>query len=218
MKKLLLGMLAAAVLLTCCMPLSMSEKAVPTATPRWVDISKPTPARRVATIATIAPPAVSTRAPYRTSTPMPAMAVVTAHRLNVRTGPGVCFEVLGQWEYEDVLLVIDVFETQDQGTWVRVSLDGTRSGKAAYVAGGWVKIKGDYRTVKTGVMCPAKPEPTRPKPKAPACNYVASRNKAPFHYPWCKWGQKIASYNLVCYETREQAIRDGHRPCKVCNP
>ena len=51
-----------------------------------------------------------------------------------------------------------------------------------------------------------------------ACNYVASYKREPFHYPWCKWAQKIAPGNRVCYETREQAIADGHRPCKVCNP
>lgn len=49
-------------------------------------------------------------------------------------------------------------------------------------------------------------------------SYVASRLREPFHYPWCKWAQKIAPENLVWYQSRQEAIADGHRPCKVCNP
>lgn len=51
-----------------------------------------------------------------------------------------------------------------------------------------------------------------------APQYVASINKEPFHRISCRWAQKISSHNAVYYETREGAIRDGHRPCKVCNP
>lgn len=48
--------------------------------------------------------------------------------------------------------------------------------------------------------------------------YVASRLREPFHHSWCKWAQKIAAENAVWYQTRAEAIADGHRPCKVCNP
>ena len=34
----------------------------------------------------------------------------------------------------------------------------------------------------------------------------------------CKWAKKIAPSNAVYYTTREEAIQDGHRPCKVCKP
>lgn len=48
--------------------------------------------------------------------------------------------------------------------------------------------------------------------------YVASVLRAPFHRVTCRWAAKIAPENAVYYETRAQAIADGHRPCKVCKP
>lgn len=54
----------------------------------------------------------------------------------------------------------------------------------------------------------------------PAANiqYVASRARQPFHRPDCNWAQKVSAKNLQVFETREQAIAAGHRPCKVCRP
>lgn len=51
-----------------------------------------------------------------------------------------------------------------------------------------------------------------------APQYVASVNKEPFHCVSCRWAQKISPKNAVYYNTREEAIQAGHRPCKVCNP
>lgn len=48
--------------------------------------------------------------------------------------------------------------------------------------------------------------------------YVASAIREPFHKNSCKWAAKIAEDNLVGYDTRQEAIDDGHRPCKVCRP
>ena len=48
--------------------------------------------------------------------------------------------------------------------------------------------------------------------------YVASVDRDPFHGSACKWAAKISERNLYGYDTREQAIEDGHRPCKVCRP
>lgn len=48
--------------------------------------------------------------------------------------------------------------------------------------------------------------------------YIASRTKTPFHTLTCSWGRKISRINAVYYNTREDAIKDGHRPCKVCKP
>ena len=48
--------------------------------------------------------------------------------------------------------------------------------------------------------------------------YLASRLRAPFHYPSCERAQKIAPENRQWFQTRQQAINAGHRPCKVCNP
>lgn len=51
-----------------------------------------------------------------------------------------------------------------------------------------------------------------------APQYVASIHKEPFHRISCHWAQKISPKNAVYYNTREEAIQDGHRPCKVCTP
>lgn len=51
-----------------------------------------------------------------------------------------------------------------------------------------------------------------------APQYVPSVHKEPFHRISCRWAQKISPKNAVYYNTRQEAIRDGHRPCKVCNP
>ena len=51
-----------------------------------------------------------------------------------------------------------------------------------------------------------------------APQYVASVHKEPFHRVFCRWAQKISPKNAVYYNTREEAIQAGHRPCKVCKP
>jgi len=48
--------------------------------------------------------------------------------------------------------------------------------------------------------------------------HVASANRAPFHRTICKWADKISPRNLQTFRTRQEAIRAGHRPCKVCKP
>ena len=49
-----------------------------------------------------------------------------------------------------------------------------------------------------------------------APKYVASRAREPFHLVTCRWANKISRANAVYYNTRKEAIKDGHRPCKVC--
>lgn len=48
--------------------------------------------------------------------------------------------------------------------------------------------------------------------------YVASDLRKPFHKPSCEWAEKIDWSNLETFETREDAIADGHRPCRWCRP
>jgi methylphosphotriester-DNA--protein-cysteine methyltransferase len=52
--------------------------------------------------------------------------------------------------------------------------------------------------------------------KQPA--YVASANREPFHKPACEWAKKISAKNLEAFKSREEAVKAGHRPCKVCRP
>ena len=48
--------------------------------------------------------------------------------------------------------------------------------------------------------------------------YVASKNSNVFHKPDCRWAKKISSENLVGYNSREEAIKAGKRPCRWCKP
>jgi len=48
--------------------------------------------------------------------------------------------------------------------------------------------------------------------------YVASQNSQVFHKPDCRWAKKISPQNLLGYDTREQAIEAGKKPCRWCKP
>ncbi|MBN1805995.1 MAG: hypothetical protein JW837_12160, partial [Sedimentisphaerales bacterium] len=48
--------------------------------------------------------------------------------------------------------------------------------------------------------------------------YVASKNSKVFHRADCRSAQNISDRNLIGFESREQAIGSGRRPCKICNP
>ena len=48
--------------------------------------------------------------------------------------------------------------------------------------------------------------------------YVASKNSQVFHKPGCRWAENISENNLVRYDSREEAIKAGKRPCKSCKP
>lgn len=48
--------------------------------------------------------------------------------------------------------------------------------------------------------------------------YVASKNSQVFHRPECPYASKIASYNRVKYNTREEAVKSGKRACSKCKP
>jgi hypothetical protein len=48
--------------------------------------------------------------------------------------------------------------------------------------------------------------------------YIASKNSSVFHKSDCRWAQNISEENRVTYNSREEAIKAGKRPCKTCNP
>jgi hypothetical protein len=48
--------------------------------------------------------------------------------------------------------------------------------------------------------------------------YVASKNSSVFHKPDCRWVEQISPANLVGYNSRDEAIKAGKRPCKWCKP
>jgi len=66
-----------------------------------------------------------------------------------------------------------------------------------------------------------KPEKlTKPDAKRTVAEYkyVASKNSKVFHKPDCRWAKRIKPENLVGYNSRDEAIEAGKRPCKMCKP
>jgi hypothetical protein len=56
------------------------------------------------------------------------------------------------------------------------------------------------------------------KPIAAEYQYVASKNSKVFHKLDCSSAGKTKTENRIFYNSREEAIQDGRRPCKLCNP
>ncbi|MBN2020421.1 MAG: hypothetical protein JW749_09370 [Sedimentisphaerales bacterium] len=54
--------------------------------------------------------------------------------------------------------------------------------------------------------------------KAAESKYVASKNSDVFHKPDCPFAQNISPKNIIDYNSPEEAIAAGKRPCKKCNP
>lgn len=48
--------------------------------------------------------------------------------------------------------------------------------------------------------------------------YVGSVKSNKYHYPMCKWAQKIKPENLVTFKSAKEALEAGYIPCKVCKP
>jgi hypothetical protein len=48
--------------------------------------------------------------------------------------------------------------------------------------------------------------------------YVSSKNSKVFHFPQCRSAKRINPENLVGYNSKEEVIQAGKRPCKMCKP
>jgi hypothetical protein len=53
---------------------------------------------------------------------------------------------------------------------------------------------------------------------AASYKYVSSKNSQVFHSPNCRSAKRIKPENLVGYNSRDEVIQAGKRPCKVCKP
>ena len=53
---------------------------------------------------------------------------------------------------------------------------------------------------------------------AASYKYVSSKNSQVFHSPQCRSAKRIKPENLVGYNSRDEVIHAGKRPCKVCKP
>jgi phosphatidylserine/phosphatidylglycerophosphate/cardiolipin synthase-like enzyme len=71
---------------------------------------------------------------------------------------------------------------------------------------------------ETAKVAPPEPSPAASDPIVVAGGFVASVNSKVFHRPDCKSAGKISEKNLVRYNSREEAIQAGKKPCAECRP
>lgn len=48
--------------------------------------------------------------------------------------------------------------------------------------------------------------------------FIGSTESDKFHYPTCRWAEKILKENQIWFNTVEEAKNAGFKPCGVCNP
>jgi hypothetical protein len=74
---------------------------------------------------------------------------------------------------------------------------------------------------KTTPVTPAAPaaaaNTTIPAPAAQG-GFVTSKSGKVFHKPTCPHAKRIQDNTKVTYQTREEAVASGRRPCQTCNP
>lgn len=68
------------------------------------------------------------------------------------------------------------------------------------------------------VTAPKKQARPAAKPAVAKYEYVASKNSKVFHKPDCSSAKKISPKNLVGYNSRDEVLKAGRRPCKLCKP
>jgi methylphosphotriester-DNA--protein-cysteine methyltransferase len=55
-------------------------------------------------------------------------------------------------------------------------------------------------------------------PYAISAEFWAPKKSNKYHYPDCRWAQKIKPENLIKFQSPEEAQKAGYIPCKVCRP
>ena len=76
-------------------------------------------------------------------------------------------------------------------------------------------------TGTTSYTAPVTSQPTTTQPPstiAPSTVFVGSSKSDKYHYPSCRYAEKILSSNLVYFSSSSQARAAGYVPCGVCNP
>jgi len=56
------------------------------------------------------------------------------------------------------------------------------------------------------------------RPRHRQIKFVAGEGKKLFHRPNCRFAREIPIYKKLTFESREEAIRRGFKPCGFCNP
>ena len=82
------------------------------------------------------------------------------------------------------------------------------------------KLEAEAKEKKLGIWSIPEPEQVKKESEISAkgkYKFVASELSDVFHIPSCSWVEKITSPK-VYFQTYEEAVESGRRPCKVCKP
>ncbi len=74
------------------------------------------------------------------------------------------------------------------------------------------------KATTTPTTTPTKTPIATPTPHVASCSFIGNKNTGVFHYAWCGDVLKMKSENKVCFDTAQQAIAAGYRPCQHCHP
>jgi hypothetical protein len=81
-----------------------------------------------------------------------------------------------------------------------------------------IKVAADRSEPKSDVTEPVTLQQDEQAGQQVEYEYVASKNSKVFHKKDCRAAARISSENLIGFSTRDEAIKSGRRPCKICNP
>jgi methylphosphotriester-DNA--protein-cysteine methyltransferase len=58
--------------------------------------------------------------------------------------------------------------------------------------------------------------PARNDDRVGSFRYVANRNSELFHHPACKSVKRINAENIIAFNSIEDALDEGFKPCRAC--
>lgn len=118
------------------------------------------------------------------------------------------------WETKSVMELISAENVPDRIT--DVVLEQVESFILAYLAANPTdKQPSDANEI---TVVPKERVEAVAEPAAAEYKYVASKKSKVFHKADCSSAKRIAPKNLIGYNSREEAVNDGKRPCKICKP
>ena len=65
---------------------------------------------------------------------------------------------------------------------------------------------------------PTKTPIATPTPHVASCSFIGNKHTSVFHYAWCGDVNKMKAEHKVCFDTAQQALAAGYRPCQHCHP
>jgi micrococcal nuclease len=131
------------------------------------------------------------------------------------------YDRLLRWVWADGVLMNA--ELVRQGlAYLRDNADGSRYAALLHAAEREAQQAGRGLWAATPTSAP-RPKPTvtatpAATPSPGPCSYVGNASSLIFHHASCDSVAKMAEGNKVCFASRDEAIGQGYRPCKRCNP